>query len=168
MAIPQLRATWGTRASRWPLGGVERPRRKVRFARLIHRRVRAFWPAFGRRRLQRQSQPELLATRGDPVESRLDRACFWSRGGSGCSSSVAAPSLGGTGQGSLADAKIARLPALLMTLPRSRRTGVSKGRRLVRCLLPPGQGGLTVDAQSIIDSGVAVGPGLRTYGSTRS
>jgi hypothetical protein len=28
----------------------------VRFARLIHRRVRTFWPAFGRRRLRRQSQ----------------------------------------------------------------------------------------------------------------
>ena len=44
------------------LGGVERPRRKVRFARLIHRRGRAFWPAFGRRRLRRQSQPDLVAT----------------------------------------------------------------------------------------------------------
>ena len=30
-----------------PLGGVERPRRVVRFARLIHRRVRAIGPAFG-------------------------------------------------------------------------------------------------------------------------
>jgi Acetyltransferase (GNAT) domain len=36
-----------------PLGGVERPRRVVRFARLINRRGRAFWPAFGRRRLRR-------------------------------------------------------------------------------------------------------------------
>jgi hypothetical protein len=44
-----------------PLGGVERPRRKERFARLIHRRVRAFGPAFGRRRLRRQSQSDLAA-----------------------------------------------------------------------------------------------------------
>jgi hypothetical protein len=42
-----------------PLGGVEQPRRVVRFARLIHRRVRAFRPALGRRRLRRQSQPDL-------------------------------------------------------------------------------------------------------------
>jgi hypothetical protein len=34
----------------WLLGGVERPRRVVRFARLMHRRVRAFGLAFGRRR----------------------------------------------------------------------------------------------------------------------
>jgi hypothetical protein len=32
----------------------------VRFARLMHRRVRAFGPAFGRRRLRRQSQPDLV------------------------------------------------------------------------------------------------------------
>jgi hypothetical protein len=36
----------------------------VRFARLIHRRVRAFWQAFGLRRLRRQSQPALVATQG--------------------------------------------------------------------------------------------------------
>jgi hypothetical protein len=47
-----------------PLGGVERPRRVVRFARLIHRRGRAFVPAFSRRRLRRQSQPGLVATQG--------------------------------------------------------------------------------------------------------
>jgi hypothetical protein len=46
-------------------GGVERPRRIVRFARLMHRRVRVFWPAFGLRRLWRQSMPVLVATRGD-------------------------------------------------------------------------------------------------------
>ena len=46
-----------------PLGGVERPRRVVRFARLIHRRGRAFWPAFVRRRLRRhQIPPRLLLT----------------------------------------------------------------------------------------------------------
>jgi hypothetical protein len=32
---------------------VERPGRKVRFARLIHRRVRTFWQAFDLRRLRR-------------------------------------------------------------------------------------------------------------------
>jgi hypothetical protein len=36
----------------------------VRFARLIHRHVRALWPAFGRRRLRRQSEPDLAATQG--------------------------------------------------------------------------------------------------------
>jgi hypothetical protein len=35
--------------------------RKGRFGRWIHRRVRAFWPAFGRRRLPRQSHPNLVA-----------------------------------------------------------------------------------------------------------
>ena len=34
------------------LGGVERPRRVVRFVRLMHRPVRAFGPAYGRRRLR--------------------------------------------------------------------------------------------------------------------
>jgi hypothetical protein len=52
-----------------PLGGVERPRRVVRFARLIHRRVRAFGPAFGPRRLRRQSEPALVAAEGDAVAS---------------------------------------------------------------------------------------------------
>jgi hypothetical protein len=48
-----------------PLGGVERPRRVVRFAQLIHRRGRAFGPAFGLRRLRRHSEPDVLATQGD-------------------------------------------------------------------------------------------------------
>jgi hypothetical protein len=43
---------------------VERPRRKERFARLIQRRGRAFWPTFGRRRLRRRSQPALVAMQG--------------------------------------------------------------------------------------------------------
>ena len=47
-----------------PLGGVERPRRKVRFARLIHRRVRAFRQAFGLRRLRRHSDADRIATQG--------------------------------------------------------------------------------------------------------
>ena len=47
-----------------PLGGVERPRRMVRFARLMHQRVRAFRPAFGRRRLRRQSDPALSCHAG--------------------------------------------------------------------------------------------------------
>src|SRR4029453_18164140 len=46
-----------------PLRGVERPRRVVRFARLIHRRGRALGPAFGPRRLRRQSQPDLSPRR---------------------------------------------------------------------------------------------------------
>jgi hypothetical protein len=55
------------RAATGPLGGVERPRRVVRFARLMHRRDRAFGPAFGRRRLRRQSQPDLITTYGGGV-----------------------------------------------------------------------------------------------------
>jgi len=55
-----------------PLGGVERPRRKVRFARLIHRRVRAFGPAFGRRRLRRRFQPGLVATQGGVLTRLLN------------------------------------------------------------------------------------------------
>jgi hypothetical protein len=54
----------------YTLSGSVRPRRVVRFARLIHRRVRAFGPAFGRRRLRRQFQPDLLATQRDAVEAR--------------------------------------------------------------------------------------------------
>ena len=48
---------------RWP-GWV------VRFARLMHRRVRAFGLAFGRRLLRRRCQPELVATQGDAAEVR--------------------------------------------------------------------------------------------------
>ena len=47
-----------------PEGGVERPGRKVRFARLIHRRVRAFWRTCGPRRLRRRSDPDVVATQG--------------------------------------------------------------------------------------------------------
>jgi hypothetical protein len=53
-----------------PLGGVERPRRMVRFARLIHRRSRAFRPAYGPRRLRRQSQSGLVATPSGAAEYR--------------------------------------------------------------------------------------------------
>ena len=58
------------RRFRWscPLGGMERPRRKERFARLIQRRGRAFWRAFGPRRLRRQSQPALVATQGGAAD----------------------------------------------------------------------------------------------------
>jgi hypothetical protein len=61
-------------AADWPReGGVERPRRKVRFARLIQRRVRAFWRTYGPRRLRRQSQADLIATLGDTAANRLER-----------------------------------------------------------------------------------------------
>jgi len=40
-----------------PLGGVERPGRAVRFARLMHRCVRAFLRTEGPQRLRRQAQP---------------------------------------------------------------------------------------------------------------
>jgi hypothetical protein len=71
--------SWGqsaarTTADRPPSGGVERPRRVVRFARLIHRRGRAFWRTCGPRRLRRQSQPDLNATHGGAVGA----PCWWS------------------------------------------------------------------------------------------
>jgi hypothetical protein len=47
-----------------PLGGVVRPRRKERFARLIDRRVRAFGRTFGPRRLRRRSERVRIATGG--------------------------------------------------------------------------------------------------------
>ena len=46
-----------------PPGGVVRPRRVVRFARLMHRRVRAFWWTFGPRRLRRHQIPPGLLPR---------------------------------------------------------------------------------------------------------
>src|SRR4029453_4897794 len=50
-----------------PLGGVEWPRRVVRAAQLIQRRVRAFLRTYGRRRLQRQYQPDLPATKSGAI-----------------------------------------------------------------------------------------------------
>ncbi len=47
-----------------PLGGVLRPRRKERFARLTHEARPRSWRTFGRRRLRRQAQPDLVATHG--------------------------------------------------------------------------------------------------------
>jgi hypothetical protein len=44
---------------------MERPRRVVRFARLIQRRVRASRRTFGPRRLRRQSEPAVIVTQGD-------------------------------------------------------------------------------------------------------
>ena len=65
------RVQWqGWVSSHRPLGGVERPRRTVRFARLIQRRVRAFGRTCGPRRLWRQSQPALVATQGGRDEDR--------------------------------------------------------------------------------------------------
>jgi hypothetical protein len=52
------------RAAHGPLGGVERPRRKERFAHLIERRGRAFGRTCGPRRLRRHSQPAVAATQG--------------------------------------------------------------------------------------------------------
>jgi hypothetical protein len=46
MAIPQLDAVPGSQRECMPLGGVERPRRVVHFARLIIG-ASAPWPAFG-------------------------------------------------------------------------------------------------------------------------
>jgi hypothetical protein len=47
-----------------PVGGVVRPRRAVRFARLIDRRVRALGQAFGLRRLRRHADADRIATQG--------------------------------------------------------------------------------------------------------
>jgi hypothetical protein len=55
---------WGQLSPVRPLGGVMRPRRVVRFARLIQWRIRASRLG-GRRRLRRQSDPGLAATQGD-------------------------------------------------------------------------------------------------------
>jgi hypothetical protein len=44
----------------------------VRFARLIHRRVRALGPAFGRRRLRRHLMLDLVATQGERCPVKLD------------------------------------------------------------------------------------------------
>jgi hypothetical protein len=67
--------SWGQSAAEtaadWtPSGGVERPRRVVRFARLIHRRGRDLGGPYGPRRLRRQSQPDLVATQGDAMSTR--------------------------------------------------------------------------------------------------
>jgi hypothetical protein len=60
---------------RCPSGGVVRPRRVVRFARLMQRRVRVPGPAFGPRRLRWQSQPALAGTQGRPCPP-LATACI--------------------------------------------------------------------------------------------
>jgi hypothetical protein len=52
-------------ADRPPSGGVVRPRRVVRFARLIDRRGRAFRRTCGPRRLRGNLKPALVATQGD-------------------------------------------------------------------------------------------------------
>jgi hypothetical protein len=67
-AVPKTQPTRTRRRSdscdgMWPLGGVERPRRVVRFARLIQRRVRAFWPGL------RPAPPAA------PISSRSHRHC---------------------------------------------------------------------------------------------
>jgi hypothetical protein len=51
---------------------MERLRRMVRFARLIQRRVRAFWRAYGPRRLRRHLQPDVITTRGGSAGTMLD------------------------------------------------------------------------------------------------
>jgi hypothetical protein len=53
-----------TRGRLAPLGGVERPRRKERFARLMQRRVRALGKAFGLRRLRRHAAPVRMVAQG--------------------------------------------------------------------------------------------------------
>jgi len=53
-----------TRGRLAPLGGVVRPRRVVRFARLIDPARPRSWRTFGPRRLRRPSEPVRIATRG--------------------------------------------------------------------------------------------------------
>jgi hypothetical protein len=48
-----------------PRGGVERPRRKERFARLTHAARPRSWRTCGPRRRRRQSELALVATQGD-------------------------------------------------------------------------------------------------------
>jgi hypothetical protein len=47
-------------------------RRMVRFARLIQRRVRAFWRTYGPRRLRRHLKPDVVTTRGGSAGTMLD------------------------------------------------------------------------------------------------
>jgi hypothetical protein len=42
------------------------------FARLMHRRGRAFGPAYSRRRLRRHLMPDLVATQGERWPAKLD------------------------------------------------------------------------------------------------
>ena len=49
-------------------GGVERPRRKERFARLIHRGVRALGGSSARAAFGGNLKPALVATQGDMAE----------------------------------------------------------------------------------------------------
>jgi hypothetical protein len=58
-----LRSTFGGRWV-WPLGGVERPRRKERCARSTDRRGRAFGRPSAGAASRRQSQPDLVVTQG--------------------------------------------------------------------------------------------------------
>jgi hypothetical protein len=64
--VPLASAVEAVCPAQSPLGGVERPRRKVRFARLIHAARPRSWRTYGPRRLRRQSEPVLVATHGDP------------------------------------------------------------------------------------------------------
>jgi hypothetical protein len=61
---PHLSPLSGVAAGQVPFGGVERTRRKERFARLIDRRVRALGQAFGLRRLRRQIDADRIVTLG--------------------------------------------------------------------------------------------------------
>ena len=60
---------WAHLLSSGPPRGVVRPRRVVRFARLIQRRDRASWRTFGPRHLRRQPEFALVATVTMPVEA---------------------------------------------------------------------------------------------------
>jgi hypothetical protein len=67
-----------------PLGGVERPRRKVRFARLIHAARPRSWRTCGPRRLRRQFESDLAATQGGSARAaphcRTLRSAWCGRG----------------------------------------------------------------------------------------
>jgi hypothetical protein len=65
-----LRAAFGGRWVWPPSGGVERPRRVVRFARLIHAARPRSWRTFGPRRLRRHSDADRIATLRDTGERR--------------------------------------------------------------------------------------------------
>ena len=72
-----LRQRWRTPpvpANAHPPGGVERPRRKVRIARLIQRRGRDLGRTSGPRRPRRRSEPDLVATHGGAGGHRARQA----------------------------------------------------------------------------------------------
>jgi hypothetical protein len=67
-----------------PLGGVERPRRKVRFARLIQRRGRVLGGPTARAAYGGNLKPALVATQGGTCMTKPCVSCLAPTGTAGC------------------------------------------------------------------------------------